>query len=85
MKVKADTDESSPAAMLASQDLAQRCKVFCYCGRNTFVVDELVLSFLFPIRRSLELLHCILNSMLLVETRPKPLALEYFYTIVFIM
>jgi len=26
MKVKADTDESSPAAMLASQDLAQRCK-----------------------------------------------------------
>jgi len=28
MKVKADRDESSPyAAMLASQDVAQRCKV----------------------------------------------------------
>lgn len=35
MKVKADRDESSPyAAMLAAQDVAQRCKVF-------------VLSFLF--------------------------------------
>jgi ribosomal protein S11 len=29
MKVKADRDESSPyAAMLASQDIAVRCKVF---------------------------------------------------------
>jgi ribosomal protein S11 len=29
MKVKADRDESSPyAAMLASQDVAVRCKVF---------------------------------------------------------
>jgi ribosomal protein S11 len=29
MKVKADRDESSPyAAMLAAQDVAQRCKVF---------------------------------------------------------
>jgi ribosomal protein S11 len=32
MKVKADRDESSPyAAMLASQDVAQRCKVFFLC------------------------------------------------------
>lgn len=31
MKVKADRDESSPyAAMLASQDVAQRCKVSPY-------------------------------------------------------
>nr|ACR37545.1 unknown [Zea mays] len=34
MKVKADRDESSPyAAMLASQDVAQRCKVLSYCGK----------------------------------------------------
>ena len=31
MKVKADRDESSPyAAMLAAQDVAQRCKVYIY-------------------------------------------------------
>jgi len=31
MKVKADRDESSPyAAMLAAQDVAQRCKVLSY-------------------------------------------------------
>lgn len=31
MKVKADRDESSPyAAMLAAQDVAQRCKVWSY-------------------------------------------------------
>lgn len=31
MKVKADRDESSPyAAMLAAQDVSQRCKVICY-------------------------------------------------------
>lgn len=31
MKVKADRDESSPyAAMLAAQDVAQRCKVIDY-------------------------------------------------------
>lgn len=30
MKVKADRDESSPyAAMLAAQDVSQRCKVIC--------------------------------------------------------
>lgn len=30
MKVKADRDESSPyAAMLAAQDVSQRCKVLC--------------------------------------------------------
>jgi len=41
MKVKADRDESSPyAAMLASQDVAQRCKVFSYCGKNTLLVDK---------------------------------------------
>ncbi|AQK57416.1 40S ribosomal protein S14-3 [Zea mays] len=34
MKVKADRDESSPyAAMLASQDVTQRCKVLSYCGK----------------------------------------------------
>ena len=32
MKVKADRDESSPyAAMLAAQDVAQRCKVIVLC------------------------------------------------------
>lgn len=33
MKVKADRDESSPyAAMLAAQDISQRCKVYTsYC------------------------------------------------------
>lgn len=76
MKVKADRDESSPyAAMLASQDVAQRCKVLSYCGKSSFVIDKFVLSFLFLLCRSLELLHCTLNSVLLVETRPKPLAL----------
>jgi hypothetical protein len=40
-----------------------------------FLVDKLVLSFLFPFCRSLELLHCTLNFVLLVETRPKHLAL----------
>jgi ribosomal protein S11 len=34
MKVKADRDESSPyAAMLAAQDVAQRCKVSAYLER----------------------------------------------------
>jgi hypothetical protein len=34
MKVKADRDESSPyAAMLAAQDVAQRCKVFVVKSR----------------------------------------------------
>lgn len=34
MKVKADRDESSPyAAMLAAQDVAQRCKVFVVNSR----------------------------------------------------
>lgn len=35
MKVKKDSDESSPyAAMLAAQDVAVRCQVWCYdvCG-----------------------------------------------------
>jgi hypothetical protein len=39
MKVKADRDESSPyAAMLASQDVAQRCKVFLYCGKIQYLL-----------------------------------------------
>jgi hypothetical protein len=71
MKVKADRDESSSyAAMLPSQDVAQRCKVFSYCVKNRFV-DKLVLSFLFTICRSLESQHCTLNSVLLVETKTK--------------
>ena len=71
MKVKADRDESSPyAAMLASQDVAQRCKVFFYCNKTSSVC-LLVHSFLFPFCRSLGLLLCTLSSVLLVETRPK--------------
>ena len=71
MKVKADRDESSPyAAMLASQDVAQRCKVFFYCDKTSSVC-LLVHSFLFPFCRSLGLLLCTLSSVLLVETRPK--------------
>ena len=41
MKVKADRDEASPyAAMLAAQDVAERCKVlgeFTYCSLVSFV------------------------------------------------
>jgi small subunit ribosomal protein S14e len=39
MKVKADRDESSPyAAMLASQDVAQRCKVLHLLANTFFLV-----------------------------------------------
>lgn len=37
MKVKADRDESSPyAAMLAAQDVSQRCKVLRYYLRHFY-------------------------------------------------
>jgi ribosomal protein S11 len=43
MKVKADRDESSPyAAMLAAQDVSQRCKVLIFCKKccsyNVFII-----------------------------------------------
>jgi hypothetical protein len=41
MKVKADRDESSPyAAMLAAQDVAQRCKV-CVC--SLYILSDLII------------------------------------------
>jgi ribosomal protein S11 len=55
MKVKADRDESSPyAAMLASQDVAQRCKVSPYFGQDNTVVCQLMINALYPFCRSLE-------------------------------
>lgn len=74
MKVKADRDESSPyAAMLASQDVAQRCKVQKYLLKHCLLsVDTYCFVALY---RSLELLLCTLSSVLLVETRQKLLVL----------
>ena len=44
MKVKADRDESSPyAAMLAAQDVAQRCKVIVLFTFKLFVMSSLTL------------------------------------------
>jgi hypothetical protein len=41
MKVKADRDESSPyAAMLAAQDVAQRCKVYV-C--SLYILSDLII------------------------------------------
>lgn len=43
MKVKADRDESSPyAAMLAAQDVAQRCKVLLSFADYTIVLENFV-------------------------------------------
>lgn len=43
MKVKADRDESSPyAAMLAAQDVAQRCKVLLSFADYTIVLEILL-------------------------------------------
>lgn len=39
MKVKADRDEASPyAAMLAAQDVAQKCKVDIHVSRTAYKV-----------------------------------------------
>lgn len=43
MKVKADRDESSPyAAMLAAQDVAQRCKVSNYIITGCYLLEFLI-------------------------------------------
>ena len=81
--MKADRDESSPyAAMLASQDVAVRCKVLkklmWSCSIMVVVkFDESpLIHMVIPLFRSLELLLCTLSSVLLVETRQKLHSLE---------
>lgn len=47
MKVKADRDESSPyAAMLAAQDVSQRCKVLFDVLYNFFPISDLMVLLL---------------------------------------
>jgi small subunit ribosomal protein S14e len=47
MKVKADRDESSPyAAMLAAQDVAERCKQVGFFAGNIFYKFPLLMSIL---------------------------------------
>jgi len=88
MKVKADRDESSPyAAMLAAQDVAQRCKVsgddVCLIKLNLRImlgcldccgqISNLSVGSL--VFRSLVSLRCTLSFVPLEATRPRPLDL----------
>lgn len=86
MKVKADRDESSPyAAMLAAQDVSQRCKVVAYIQflfsltiyhqlNNVFHSAHSFGSCLLEYR-SLASMHFTSSFEPLVETRPKHLDL----------